>query len=69
MTAATLNGWAGVRAWLRSSDSDWFHDDAVLGALPESEAEELLLDYGIPATRENLKRLGRELDASLMAGR
>jgi len=66
---ATLNGWAGVRSWLRSSDSDWFHDDAVLGCLPVYEAEELLLDFGIEATPAALRQLGRAIDESLVAGR
>jgi hypothetical protein len=63
------SGWQGVRGWLRTSDSDWFHDEAVLGGLPLYEAEELLLDYGIRPTADNLRRLGRELDESLMEGR
>lgn len=63
------NGWNGVRAWLRTSDSDWFHDEAVLGGLPQYEAEELLLDFGISATPEALRQLGREIDASLLTGR
>jgi len=64
-----MNGWKGVRAWLRSSDSDWFHDEAVLGGLPVYEAEELLLDFNIPATAANLSQLGREVNASLLQGR
>ena len=63
------NGWTGVRAWLRTAESDWFHDEVVLGGLPTYEAEELLLDFAIPATRTNLQQLGREVDASLMEGR
>lgn len=61
--------WEQVREWLGTSDSDWFHDEAVMGSLPRYEAEELLLDFGIPATKDNLAQLGREINASLLQGR
>lgn len=63
------NGWTGIRRWLRTSDSDWFHDECVLGSLAKYEAEELLLDYGIEVSRDNLRRLGREVNESLLGGR
>ena len=61
--------WGNVKAWLRTSNADWFLDEAVLGGLPLYEAEELLVDFHIPATKANLKQLGVEVDAALREGR
>ena len=60
-----LNGWRGIAEWLRSSDSDWFHDDAVLGCLPVAEVDELLVDYGLEASPANRRTIGRMIDESL----
>lgn len=59
------HGWSGLRSWLRISESDWFHDEAMMGTLPRYEAEELLADFGIEVTLANLKQLGREIEEAL----
>lgn len=54
--------WASLKRWLRS-DGVFFVDAAVTGEALLYDAEELLEDSGIPASRENLRRLAREVDA------
>lgn len=49
--------WAAVRKWLDSPDAEWFIDAIECGDLPAYEADAVLVDYGIPATRSALAQL------------
>lgn len=60
-----MQGWAALRDWLRKPSADFLLDEAVMGSLPAYEAEEILVDYGIPATAANLRRFGVEINAAL----
>ena len=62
-----MSAWDNVAAWLRSDDSAWLADEACMGTLPLYEAEALLDDFGIPATRRNLRALGQEIELALLA--
>ena len=52
-----------LRKWLRSSDADWFLDDAVLGCLSTNIVLEVAEDYGV-----SVRDVGREINVALMEG-
>ena len=60
--------WVRLIAWLRTSEAHYFLDEAVLGGMPLWEAEELLQDYGLAPSKENLRELGRQVDRALAEG-
>jgi len=68
MQVTLTHRWVKLQAWLRSSDAHYFLDEAVLGGMPLWEAEEVLADYGLPVTKENLRELGRQVNRALSEG-
>lgn len=57
--------WAVLARWLRTTSGDDVLDAAVLGYWPEYEADGLLEQFGIPATRDTRRELARQIDAAL----
>jgi hypothetical protein len=67
-TSLHSSDWSALRRWLRTSDADWFLDDAVLGAVELATAQEILVDYGVEPCPESYRQLGREINAALAEG-
>lgn len=67
--ARTGNAWTQVDAWLHTAEADWFIDEAVLGGLPEYEADEVLVDFDIIPHRESRRTLALLVNAAISDGR
>ena len=57
--------WTDLESFLRSRDGVVFLDDAVLGALTEAAAMDLLADFDLDWSPENRRYLAVAIDAAI----